>query len=219
MGETKSFKVGNEGFAIEGNYSYVPDGDSLRIFNTSNLASPVQVGIVKTGGYGYVAAVNGKYVYVAAEGAGLRVIDASTPANPKEVGHYDDVPQARGVAVAGAYAYVAERADGLTIYRNDLATAVAARATAVPHEFVLHQNYPNPFNPNTTIKFELKKPAFVKLEVLNLLGQTVATLLDEYQVAGLHTVDFEASKFTSGMFMYRLQANGVEMVRKMLLMR
>ncbi len=218
-GETGSFKVGNEGFAIDGNYAYVPDGDSLRLFNISNLAAPVQVGRVKTGGYGYVAALSGKFAYVAAEGAGLRVIDVSNPASPKETGYYDGVPQARGVAVVGEYAYVAERADGLTIYRNDLATAVKERENTGPQQFALHQNYPNPFNPSTTIKFELEKPGVVKLAVQNLLGQTVAVLLDEYRAAGLHTIDFNAANLSSGVYFYRLQAPGVEQMRKMLLMR
>jgi len=219
MGLTGSFKVGNEGFAIDGNYAYIPDGDSLRIFNISNLASPAQVGKIKTGGYGFVAVVSGKYAYVAAEGAGLRVIEVSNPAGPQEAGYYDGVPRARGVAVVGAFAYVAELADGLTIYRNDLATAVAERENSLPQQFALQQNYPNPFNPNTAIRFDLTKPSFVTLEVKNVLGQTVATLVNAYKTAGSHVVDFDASQLVSGVYWYRLKAGGVQQTRKMLLMR
>lgn len=228
-GDTPDLKVGNEGFVIKANYAYVPDGDSLRLFNLANIASPVQTGRVKTGGYGYNAAISGKYAYVSAEGAGLRAIDISNPALPTEAGYYDGASNARWVAANEAYIYVAELTDGLTIYRNDLATAVDEKQSASPQQFVLHQNYPNPFwsgatsrsagNPNTSIRFELAKPAFVTLEVKNVLGQTVATLVNTYKAAGSHVVEFDASQLVSGVYWYRLKAGGVQQTRKMLLMR
>jgi len=218
-GDTPDLKVGNEGFLIKANYAYVPDGDSLRLFNLANLASPVQVGRVKTGGNGYNAAISGKYAYVPAKGAGVRVIDISNPALPTEAGYYDGPSEARWAATNEVYAYVAELADGLTIYRNDLATAVDEDKSAPPQQFALHQNYPNPFNPNTTIRFELAKPALVTLEVKNVLGQTVATLVNAYKTAGSHVVAFDASQLVSGVYWYRLKADGVQQTRKMLLMR
>jgi len=229
-GETPSLKVGNEGFAIKGNIAYVPDGDSLRLFNLANIASPVQTGKVRTSGYGFYVALSGKYAYVAADDKGLRIVDVSTPANPTEVGYFDGVPTARGLAANGPYIYVAERADGLTVYSNDLATAVDEEKSAPPPQFALHQNYPNPFwsgatspahggNPNTTIRFDLTSPAFVTLEVKNVLGQTVATLVSAHKTAGSHVVDFDASQLVSGVYWYRLKAGGVQQTRKMLLMR
>jgi sugar lactone lactonase YvrE len=88
-----------------------------------------------------------------------------------------------------------------------------------PTGYVLSQNYPNPFNPTTTISFTLPREGFVTLEVRNILGQLVATLVDENLSAGLHTVRFDASRFASGAYFYRLSAGGIQEVRKMLLMK
>lgn len=218
-GETASFSTGNEGFAISGNYAYIPDGDKLLVYNISNLSTPVQVGSVTHGGYSYIASIDGKYAYVAAEGAGLRVIEVSDPANPQEAGYYDGASDARGVVAVNGYAYVTERADGLTIYHNDLVTAVAEDRSQVPGRFALHQNYPNPFNPSTKIQFELRRPSPVKLEIQNLLGQTVAVLVHEPKPAGTHTVVFNAENMANGVYLYRLEAEGSVQVRKLVLMK
>ncbi|MBI1807550.1 MAG: IPT/TIG domain-containing protein [Ignavibacteria bacterium] len=79
-----------------------------------------------------------------------------------------------------------------------------------PMEYRLDQNYPNPFNPTTTIQFELPDPAIVTLKVFNLLGQEVATLLDhESMDDGRQDVEFDAATLASGVYFYRLVAEGV----------
>jgi hypothetical protein len=95
------------------------------------------------------------------------------------------------------------------------------RAPAIiPTRFALGQNYPNPFNPNTTIRFDLPAPRHVTLKVFDLLGREVATLLDEQRREGEHTVRFDASRLTSGMYTYRLQAGANSVaIKKMLLLR
>jgi len=74
----------------------------------------------------------------------------------------------------------------------------------VPNEFNLFQNYPNPFNPATNIKFALPKAAKVTLLVYNLLGEKVATLLNEDKETGFYDIQFNASSFSSGVYIYRL---------------
>ena len=88
-----------------------------------------------------------------------------------------------------------------------------------PSSFALEQNYPNPFNPTTTIRFSLEKASNVKLKVYNLLGQNVATLMDTHMNAGAHAVVFDAGKFSSGVYFYRLEAGAFHSVKKMLLMK
>jgi len=89
----------------------------------------------------------------------------------------------------------------------------------VPIKFELYQNYPNPFNPTTKIAFALPKDAKVKLEVFNALGERVSVLVDGYLRAGVHTVDFNASGFASGVYFYRLTADDFVATKKMVLLK
>ncbi|MCB0313699.1 MAG: alpha/beta fold hydrolase, partial [Calditrichaeota bacterium] len=89
----------------------------------------------------------------------------------------------------------------------------------IPDEYVLLQNYPNPFNPLTHIRFGLPRASSVTLEIYNILGQKVATLVDQRLNAGYHQVPFEANRFASGLYFYRLNADGFHQVKKMLLMK
>ena len=218
-GATGSFKTGNEGFAISGNYAYVPDGDSLKIFNITDLNAPVLVSKIKTGGYGFTASVSGNYCYVASEGTGIRAINISNPSSPVEDGYYDGAPQPRGVVANGKYIYVAEKGDGLAIYSNDLVTSVSNDNNQIPKAFRLHQNYPNPFNPTTNISIELKEKAFVSLDVFNSLGQQVAVLMNNQMSEGSYKVPFNGSSLSTGVYLYRLQANGVTIAKKMILVK
>jgi len=218
-GSTGSFNTGNEGFALDGSYAFVPDGDSLKIFSITDLNSPLLVSKIETGGYGYVSDVEGTYCYVASEGTGIRAINISNPSAPVEDGFYDDVPQSRGVIVNGKYVYVAEKVDGLTVYSNDLVTSVEEENQFIPENITLHQNYPNPFNPTTNILIELKEKAFVSLEVFNSLGQRVAVLLNNQLSAGSTNVSFDGSSLSSGIYLYRLNVNGVSIGKKMILIK
>jgi hypothetical protein len=88
----------------------------------------------------------------------------------------------------------------------------AARRTAIDDQdglaqrFVLEQNYPNPFNPTTNISFTLGQGGHASLEVFDLLGQKVATLVDGTLPAGQHQTSFTATDLPSGIYIYRLQA-------------
>jgi len=89
-----------------------------------------------------------------------------------------------------------------------------------PETFRLYQNYPNPFNPVTNIQFDLVRDAKVTLKVFNVLGQEVATLFDAQPLrAGVQTAVFDASVLASGVYVYRLDANGVTASRKMVVMK
>ncbi|MFI5252993.1 MAG: T9SS type A sorting domain-containing protein, partial [Bacteroidota bacterium] len=80
----------------------------------------------------------------------------------------------------------------------------------VPQKMALYQNYPNPFNPTTTIRFDLTQPMLVTLKVYNILGQEVATLLDNQQLMdGQQEAQFDGMKYASGVYFYQLMATPV----------
>jgi hypothetical protein len=89
----------------------------------------------------------------------------------------------------------------------------------VPQEFSLAQNQPNPFNPTTTINYSLANDSHVKITVYNMLGQVVAVLVDEYQAKGSHGVLWNAHYQPSGLYVYRLEADGFVASKKMFLQK
>ncbi|NOX36234.1 MAG: T9SS type A sorting domain-containing protein [Calditrichaeota bacterium] len=91
--------------------------------------------------------------------------------------------------------------------------------SAIPDHFFLQQNYPNPFNPQTTIRYGIPTRSLVKIEVFNVLGKRVATLINARQAAGEYTINWNASLLPSGIYLYRLQAGTFVQSHKMMLIR
>ena len=102
-------------------------------------------------------------------------------------------------------------------------TIRSASSNSTPSEtplvFELDQNYPNPFNPSTTINYSIEEAGAVTISVYNVMGQKVATLVDEMKTAGNHSVRWNAASHASGMYYYRLEANGKAMTRTMMLIK
>lgn len=97
---------------------------------------------------------------------------------------------------------------------------IGVKEDFVPVEFFVDQNYPNPFNPSTQIKFGLPEAAVVDLRVYNILGQEVAVLLNNKQLdAGIHSTEFNASKLSTGTYIYRLKSGNNVVTKKMILIK
>ncbi len=96
---------------------------------------------------------------------------------------------------------------------------IAYRQGAMPVTYSLSQNYPNPFNPVTTISFSLPVAGFAKLDVYNIMGQRVATLVDRHLGAGEHTVTFDGRETASGVYFYRLSTSEFTDTQKMVLLK
>ncbi|NWG27444.1 MAG: T9SS type A sorting domain-containing protein, partial [Ignavibacteriaceae bacterium] len=88
-----------------------------------------------------------------------------------------------------------------------------------PEDFYLFQNYPNPFNPTTTLSYVIGHSSFVSLKVYDVLGNEVATLVNEDKLAGNYEVQFVAAGLTSGIYFYKLMADNFVQTRKMILLK
>jgi hypothetical protein len=113
---------------------------------------------------------------------------------------------------------------GSTCFYNNPTGVEETPSGELPSSFGLSQNYPNPFNPSTRIEYRLSARAGVKLEVINLLGQRVATLVNDVKPAGTYTASWNGTgasgqRVASGFYYYRLTAGDYVQTRKMLLLK
>lgn len=153
---------------------------------------------------------NGSWVTVAS-------VKASVLSNsPKSYSYSDTKLQ------SGKYQYRLKMIDndGTSSY-----SSVETAEVAIPKDFAVSQNYPNPFNPTTKIDYQVPVDAKVVMEVYNIAGQKVFELVNQQQSAGYYTVDFGASKLSSGVYIYRLAAsdlatgNNFSSIKKMMLLK
>jgi hypothetical protein len=118
----------------------------------------------------------------------------------------------------GRYSYRIKQIDknGSFVYTD----ATDVEVGLAPKVFTLNQNYPNPFNPTTTIEFTLEEDAHVVLNLYDVTGREIATLVNDDRKAGYYqSVTVDASHLGTGMYVYRLEANGKVLSRKMLLVK
>lgn len=119
-----------------------------------------------------------------------------------------------------------KRITGLTTRLSGFAPGIMGEQVSIepeidniPESIELAQNYPNPFNPTTVIRFQIPVISEVKLEVFDLLGRRIATLVEGIVKAGSHQVEFDASQLTGGMYIYRLTAGDQVQTRKMMVIK
>lgn len=92
-------------------------------------------------------------------------------------------------------------------------------SSEIPDKFTLGQNYPNPFNPITKIKFDIARSGNVDISVFDMLGRKISTILNQSINPGIYSVDFDGSGLNSGVYFYRISANGFTEIKKMVLMK
>ncbi|NQT25749.1 tandem-95 repeat protein [candidate division KSB1 bacterium] len=107
-----------------------------------------------------------------------------------------------------------------TLHINLMISGVeSARIGAAPKVFELYENYPNPFNPATTIRYGLPKPSRVRIQIYNVLGRQVATLMNEEMRPGMYEIHWDATGFSSGIYFYKIKAGEWQQVKRMLLLK
>ncbi len=221
---------GNYGWRImEGNHCYDPPENC----DTTGLELPVweydhSVGQSITGGYVYrgptIPELEGKYIYadyVQGKIWSLQYNGSGEPSN--------ELLNDTGLSISSFGTDQANElyictfdGDDSRIYRfkpTDPA-GLGRESTKTPADFALHQNYPNPFNSGTTIPFSLKNSARVKLNVYDITGKRLQTLIDEWKNAGVHKVQWQEGQYGSGVYFYRLiLGNTIADTKSMLLLK
>ncbi len=103
--------------------------------------------------------------------------------------------------------------------RGDIIDNIESITNTLPKRYELYQNYPNPFNPQTTIKYDLVKSGMVELNIYNVLGQKVLSLVNKNQSAGSHSITFNVSNLPSGLYYYILKVEKFSKIKKMILLK
>ena len=130
--------------------------------------------------------------------------------SPKDYSYVDNTVS------PGKYSYRLKQIDNNGTYKYSKIVEVNIGS---PASYALDQNYPNPFNPSTTISYALPAGSNVKLVIYNSLGQEVRTLVNGFEAAGIHKINFNALNMTSGMYFYKIEAGSFTQVRKMILLK
>lgn len=124
------------------------------------------------------------------------------------------------VAVSGSYHYkCTPHFPGMEGFFTANVIGITPIQGEIPSKNELEQNYPNPFNPVTQIRFDIPRSTFVKLTVMNLLGQEVEILTSGQLSAGSYVADWNASEYPSGVYFYRLSAENYTDTKKMILIK
>ena len=108
------------------------------------------------------------------------------------------------------------------VYRTvtmERAEQTSADDSDLPQRFALEQNYPNPFNPATKIQYDVPNQSHVRIAIYDVLGRQVQVLVNEELSAGRHTVEFDATRYASGVYIYRMEAGSFVQTRKMMLVK
>lgn len=235
----------NSAFTIDRNYTYTtneidsPNGklnvwDIRDINNITFVREWMPTNI--TTSIVHNVEIYGNYAVIAHYTAGIRILDISDPSNPTEVAWYDTYTSSNGASYSGCWGVYkfpsgkiigSDMSNGLIVIKTNLIMTgtTPANTNTLPVDYTLNQNYPNPFNPTTNIKFSIKENSFVKLNVFDLQGRTVAEVVNDRRDGGNYNIIFDANKFnlSSGTYFYKLEvdnnSNDFSETKKMLLVK
>jgi len=193
--------------SLTGYYKFVPT-DAKELF--SGIITMVQGGNFVGGGYWETGQTVSSYTQFTAP------IEYFPPEAVPDSAYIEFVvsdTSDAGTGGIGTYALIDDLGLGGFVGVKEIANRQA------PTSYELMQNYPNPFNPSTKIEYSIPEESFVELKVYNLIGQEIATLVNQNQKAGTYRVDFNAEGMNSGIFIAKLNANGFTKSAKMTLLK
>ena len=123
------------------------------------------------------------------------------------------------VAGDSSLANLQQNADAAKAKWKRLTTGIAKNGRSLPQRYELMQNYPNPFNPTTAISYQLTAVSHVSLEIFDVLGRKITTLVNDLQQPGIHTVRWDGTSFPSGVYFYHMEAGDFRATRKLMLVK
>src|SRR4030095_5708870 len=124
-----------------------------------------------------------------------------------------------GQFIADALHYASDHLPILALFKFESPNGIKPISSGIPMGFSLAQNFPNPFNPSTKIKFEIPVGTFVQLKVFDIMGREITTLINKELKAGTYEINFDALKYSSGMYFYRLTAGDYTETKRMILVK
>ncbi len=173
----------------------------------------------------YSLAINGNNIF-----AGISASSSSNPSGfyystnnglswiEKSEGFSPTLFEIQSIKISNNYFIIATN---ISVWRRPLLEILNVQniSTEIPDNFSLNQNYPNPFNPSTKIRYDLPRAGVMRLAVYDVMGREVELLVNERQAAGSYEAVWDGTRFASGVYFYRLTAEGFNETRKMILIR
>ena len=205
------------GVFVNNSYAYLADGGSLRIVNIVNPSSPIEVGQCDMSCASDVC-VSGSYAYIADWSFGLRIIDISSPTNPYEVGHYNSSGHPWSVYLLNSYVYIADDWDGLQIYQGPI-TGIEENYSTLSADRLSLKVEPNPFKSHTTIFYSLSAESKVILNLYDISGRLVNTLIDEYKNPGNYQLTLNTKNLSAGVYFLSLDSQEKRIIKRLVVVK
>jgi hypothetical protein len=206
------------------NILYASGRNSVYKFDISNPKMPVQIGQYTSSDiYGVDVADN--YLLLARLNSGVIILNISDFSNPYKVAEFETPVWAFDVKVDKEYIYIADLASLIRFrYSYSVGFSENTAQYITPSNFKLHQNYPNPFNSTTNIEFSLPGRSNVQINVFNILGQKVKTIINQEKSVGRYSIQWDGtnsygSAVASGIYFYQIKTDDYSEARKMILLK
>jgi hypothetical protein len=205
---------------VSGDFAYVADERyGLRIIDVTDPANPEEIGFYDTDGYAYGVSVAGDHAYIADGSGGMCMLDVSIPESPCPAKIFYTPGTATSLELLDNYAFIADQSDILIINISEFLPVDELNEAVIPVNFILYPAFPNPFNAVTRLSFDLPVASDVSLQVFDLKGRLISTLVDGKKSAGSYSAEWNAKDTPAGIYLVRMEADAFSAVQKVVLVK